>query len=123
FRLLKILPGTSKEKLQCHLRVCSMRDNRGAYEAVLYVWGTGATEHSQLETGPAYPIIECNGEQVPVEATLYTTLHQLRRASSKRAVWVDSLCIDRSNARELSQQLAALFDIYRNAFSVFMWLG
>ncbi|KAK4101963.1 hypothetical protein N658DRAFT_530932 [Parathielavia hyrcaniae] len=38
FRLLEILPGAGEARLQCRMHVCSLYDNRGAYEAISYTW-------------------------------------------------------------------------------------
>ncbi|KAK3303211.1 heterokaryon incompatibility protein-domain-containing protein [Chaetomium strumarium] len=94
-------------RLQCRMQVCSMSDNRGAYEAISYTWMTGREE-----------FIECNGKEVMVGANLYLALRRVRRDRSKRTVWADALCIDQSNALERSQQVAAMGKIFRNAYSV-----
>ncbi|KAK4122815.1 hypothetical protein N657DRAFT_681786 [Parathielavia appendiculata] len=104
FRLLEILPGTDDARLQCRMHVCSMCDNRGAYEALSYTWMTGR----EPWTGGR---------------NLYMALHRLRREASRRVVWADALCIDQSNPQERSQQVAGMGDILRNAHDVLVWLG
>jgi hypothetical protein len=125
FRLLEILPGSEDASIQCLLHVCSMPDNRGAYEAVSYTWKTGWEESGWLRTGlkPKHPLIECNGQEIAVGTNLFTALRRLRREDSARVVWADALCIDQSNAHERSQQVAAMGDIFRNARGVLVWLG
>ncbi|RYP67125.1 hypothetical protein DL769_005830 [Monosporascus sp. CRB-8-3] len=123
FRLLEILPGTGEATLQCRLHVCSMRDNHGAYEALSYTWKTGWEYYGWVKIGPKNPKIECNGVEMAVGANLYMALHRLRREDSTRVVWADAICVNQSDVHERSQQVAAMGDIFRNAYSVLVWLG
>ena len=123
FRLLEILPSTGEAALRCRLHVCSMRDNRGAYEALSYTWKTGWEHCGWVKIGPKNPKIECNGVEMAVGANLYMALHRLRREDSTRVVWADAICISQSDVHERSQQIAVMGDIFRNAYSVLVWLG
>ena len=123
FRLLEILPGTGEAALRCHLHVCSMRENRGAYEALSYTWDTRWEYRQWVNTASNKPIIECNGVEMEVGANLYTALHRLRLEASTRVVWADAVCIDQSNVSERSRQIAVMGDIFRHAHGVLVWLG
>jgi hypothetical protein len=123
FRLLEILPGMGEAILQCRLHVCSMCDNQSAYEALSYTWKTGWEYFGWVNIGPKNPKIECNGVEMAVGTNLYMALHRLRREDSTRVVWADAICINQSDVHERGQQVSAMGDIFRNAYSVVVWLG
>lgn len=45
------------------------------------------------------------------------------RTSSKRRLWVDSICIDQTSASEKTVQIPLMGDIYGQAKNVLVWLG
>ncbi|KAM0426045.1 hypothetical protein ACHAPT_008676 [Fusarium lateritium] len=122
FRLLKILPGAANDTIRCRLHVCSMRDNRNAYEALSYCWNADWVHSIRWASGQ-FPTVECNGVKMAVGVNLHLALRRIRREDSTRVVWADAICIDQSNLVERSQQVAAMGDIFRNAFRVLVWLG
>ncbi|EEU41739.1 uncharacterized protein NECHADRAFT_87764 [Fusarium vanettenii 77-13-4] len=119
FRLLAILPGTDDTPIRCRLHVCSLGDNHDTYEALSYCWRA----ESESDWSVEYPTIECNGVEMPIGVNLHLALRRIRRPGSTRVVWADAICIDQSNLVERSQQVAAMGDIFRNAFRVLVWLG
>ncbi|KAM6511880.1 hypothetical protein FALCPG4_016871 [Fusarium falciforme] len=119
FRLLAILPGTDDAPIRCRLHICSLDDNHDTYEALSYCWRTEA----DCDLGVDYLPIECNGVEMAIGVNLHLALRRIRRPDSTRVVWADAICIDQSNPVERSQQVAAMGDIFRNAFRVLVWLG
>ncbi|RSL55634.1 hypothetical protein CEP53_007038 [Fusarium sp. AF-6] len=119
FRLLAILPGTDDTPVRCRLHICSLNDNHNTYEALSYCWRA----ESDCDWNVEYPKIECNGVEMSIGVNLHLALRRIRRPDSTRVVWADAICIDQSNLVERSQQVAAMGDIFRNAFRVLVWLG
>ncbi|KAJ3459745.1 hypothetical protein MRS44_015818 [Fusarium solani] len=119
FRLLAILPGTDDTPIRCRLHICSLGDNHDTYEALSYCWRAESDCAWRVE----YPTIECNGVEMAIGVNLHLALRRIRRPDSTCVVWADAICIDQSNPVERSQQVAAMGDIFRNAFRVLVWLG
>ncbi|PVH98072.1 heterokaryon incompatibility, partial [Periconia macrospinosa] len=96
--------------MSCHPRTRATR-----YTAVSYTWGDGAPTES----------IFINGQHFSVRSNLWSCLYYMgqdRRAGWTH-LWVDAICIDQGNDQERSAQVRVMDVIYRNAFSVSVWLG
>lgn len=84
-----------------------------SFDAVSYVWGTDKPKHA-IQIGQVRYLIRGN---------CYNILLRLRHPTRRRKLWVDSICINQDDNDEKSHQVAMMFDIYRNANRVFIWLG
>ncbi|KAH9217083.1 heterokaryon incompatibility protein-domain-containing protein [Leptodontidium sp. 2 PMI_412] len=83
------------------------------YEAVSYFWG------SPLDQGQ----IICDGKTITVPVNLYGFLSRMRLKAANRKFWIDSVCINQSNEKEKSSQVAEMRNIYANASRTLVWLG
>lgn len=118
FRLLDI-HGVSKEGLvECTIEIHNrdeILDRDLEYRALSYAWGP---EH------PTYFIL-VNGKSFRVRENLLRFL-QAALSSHPTActrIWIDAICIDQENNAEKMHQVMQMASIYRDARSVFVWLG
>lgn len=115
FRLLDI-EGMSKEGfVDCTIRIHNCDEKDLDYQALSYAWG------------PEQPTgwILLNGKPFRVRKNL---LLFLQAAVSSHPVactriWIDAICIDQGNTPEKTHQVMQMANIYRNAKTVFVWLG
>ena len=112
-RIVRLLPGSKRQHLECQLIPVPLEGSPIAYDAVSYVWG---------EPQQKYSII-CEGKTIPITRALHTTLLHLRKANDHRDLWVDQLCINQQDTVERSKQVQKMADIYKNAEQVVIWLG
>lgn len=110
-RILRILPGVEGQELQCFVH--AEHRSTAKYEALSYVWGDPKLQR----------FIKLNGTRYAIGKNLYECLVHLRRATSERDLWVDTLCINQADADERSQQVVLMGDLYKKAERVVVWLG
>ena len=112
-RLIYILPSESiYHPIRITLTIHS-HDAHPEYEALSYTWGASNEALSVM----------LNGRSWPVTDHAFAALRQLRRKDSKRAIWIDALCINQTDLEERGQQVGMMTDIYRKAVKVIVWLG
>ena len=112
-RLLYLLPGNDRAPLSCSLRTVSLSEPPD-YEAVSYTWGEPIFSAS----------IECSTKgQLPITENLSKALFHLRLAKRLRVLWIDAICINQQDLVERSHQVALLWDTFREAKNVIVWLG
>lgn len=84
----------------------------------------------------APPIYEClsyvwesdeNSSQIFIDNRYVSITQNLKEAlyhvQARHFIWIDAVCIDQSNARERSQQVAKMDRIFESASGVTFWLG
>ncbi|GAB1311793.1 hypothetical protein MFIFM68171_02003 [Madurella fahalii] len=113
FRLLRLLPGTRRDDIECELVDAYLGQKVNNYDALSYVWGEN----------PTMTPIRVNGRTLEVTSNLRCALLNLRLVDSPRVLWVDSICIDQDDGAEKVDQLAIMGDIYRTASQTIVWLG
>ncbi|KAI1374563.1 heterokaryon incompatibility protein-domain-containing protein [Hypoxylon crocopeplum] len=100
------------------LRVISLdymiQDNYPVYNALSYVWGPWSSPKDTMR---------CGHHDLSITKNCRNALRQLRHLYGGIAIWVDSICIDQSNAEEKEQQLPLMKEIYTWAEVVYVWLG
>ncbi|KAI8623938.1 HET-domain-containing protein [Xylariaceae sp. FL1651] len=111
-RIINLLPDIFDKPIKCELEHIVL-DPKAEYEAVSYCWGDASI------TKP----ISLNGQPYQVTESLMSGLNYLRRETSARRLWVDSLCINQSDNVERSCEILKMRDIYKQAKSVLIWLG
>ena len=111
FRVLEVYAGSWNDHISCKLHRTSF-PSPALYEAISYRWG-GATTTIQCGDKKDFQITE----------NLDTLIRRLRHAKHSRVIWVDAICINQTNNDEKSQQVELMFQIYRHAISVIIWLG
>ncbi|KAH8595466.1 heterokaryon incompatibility protein-domain-containing protein, partial [Bisporella sp. PMI_857] len=118
-RILYLHPTKEpKDPLKCSLVSCALSEGQSPaceYEALSYVWGS-PVGHLPLEVGD-------NAETLLITKNCETALWHLRLREQKRALWVDSICIDQGSISEKDHQLKLMGEIYRQASSVRVWVG
>jgi len=81
-RILDVLPGKEEDDIECDIRVAALGDGV-QYEALSYIWGDRVDRK----------IVRVAGHEIEVTDNLYSALRYLRSSTSKRALWIDQLCI------------------------------
>ncbi|GAP87509.1 putative heterokaryon incompatibility protein [Rosellinia necatrix] len=111
-RLLELLPGSSKEKMQCRLSTFPL-SSLPAYQPLSYCWGsqTSLTE------------ILVNGKSFFITRNLAAAFRRLRRPDVSSILWVDSICINQADNLEKSTQIPLIGEIYRRGERTIVWLG
>lgn len=82
-RLLQLQPGSFGDEICLYLAVVNVREQRGRYEALSYVWGS--------PDPPAFVL--CGDKKVKVQVTqnLYQALLHLRYTDRVRILWADAV--------------------------------
>jgi hypothetical protein len=111
-RILDLLPGKEDDRIECEIREVSLSDGI-EYEALSYVWGDKRNGRW----------IRIAGRQFEVTDNLYDALRRLRISNSKRALWVDQLCIIQSDNEEKTHQVNLMRLIYKSCSQCLIWLG
>src|SRR2546421_5214679 len=83
------------------------------YDGLSYTWGG--------DTKPRHIIY--NNSQIDITQNLFEALHQFRKQDRDRSMWVDALCINRSDDEEKFSQIPLMKHIYARATCVMIWLG
>ena len=100
----------------CHIESALIHEPSN-YAALSYSWAMNDGDVSLCRS------IVIDGRLKIVTRNLYEALRRLRRRNAELRIWVDAVCINQSDALELSSQVLQMDEIYRNASSVFAWLG
>ncbi|KAF6824253.1 hypothetical protein CPLU01_10938 [Colletotrichum plurivorum] len=110
---LRAQPPDAGYLIQCDLIHVSL-DSPPRYRTVSHRWGWPGEEPRTIMV---------NGAQFPVSQSIYDLLENLRSSRRSYLLWIDSVCIDQSNAREKSRQVGMMRRIYEEAESTIAWLG
>ena len=101
-----------EDVLQGTLKQISL-DSSEPFDAISYA--CGPPEYSEC--------ILIDDEKVFVTKNCRDALRHLRNQFGVRTVWVDAVCINRSDVYEKSGQIRLMTDIYGKARRVYIWLG
>ncbi|OJD33896.1 het domain protein [Diplodia corticola] len=113
-RLVQIQPSTASGSGIVVDIIEAFPGGRVEYDALSYTWGTAA---------PDKPIVVNNDRRLLVTDNLARAMRRFRHPAETVSLWIDQLCIDQSNDRERSRQVAMMGTIYRSARKVIVWLG
>jgi hypothetical protein len=106
-------PASSRaQRLETKLKEVQL-DDKPQYEALSYAWGDDAPSEN----------LAIDGGVVMINTSLAAALRQFRHPDRPRTLWVDAVCINQSDTREKSRQVAQMADVYRLASRVLIWLG
>ena len=111
-RLVTLRPGTWADEIHCYIEIVSF-DGHPPYDALSYVWGADQGQKA---------ILLDNG-RFDVTKNLWLALRRLRDLSVNRVLWIDAICIDQTNLREKSHQVAFMGEIYSSCRNTIIWLG
>ena len=80
---------------------------------------------SQPGMKAGYSVLRIYGEDFPLAPSLGAALLQLRQTERDRVLWIDALCVSMHAPDERSAltETQRMFDIYRSADEVAVWLG
>ena len=112
-RILTLRPGQGDEPLAGELTTENLAAAQ-PYEAISYMWGTGARRTS---------LVCNNGRYLPLTQSIHDTLSCMRDPSRPRRLWADQICINQDDVAERSQQVTLMNAIYKSAAKVLVWLG
>ncbi|KAI0595467.1 heterokaryon incompatibility protein-domain-containing protein [Biscogniauxia sp. FL1348] len=112
-RILEIVPGPVDDPIiETQLLTADLHSIEDQYEALSYTWGDNNTGR-----------VRVNGCIRAITPALYEALLSLRLPDRRRAVWVDSLCINQEDLDERMQQVLLMAKIYKMAKHVIVYLG
>jgi len=118
-RILELFPGDPEDPIRCNLRHVEL-DKAPPYEAISYRWGDPRKTEEVM----------CGNGEVKVTTNLADCLRRIRRrrrrrchGNAPRILWADAICINQSNKKEQGHQVRLMFEIYRRASGLLVWLG
>ncbi|KAH7304461.1 heterokaryon incompatibility protein-domain-containing protein [Stachybotrys elegans] len=124
-RLLRIEahPGT---EVTCTLSVYSL-SNQPTYNALSYTWASPSSEAMAQEVNAdEFCPITLNGLPTMVTRNLSDFLHCFKSSKQEDKnglLWIDAVCINQSDVGEKTHQVRLMAQIYRQATTVYVWLG
>ena len=121
-RLVSLRCGQFDDPIWLELTQAPLRNSieSPSYEALSYTWGNP----EQICT------VTLNKRPFQVTKNLEAALRHLRykpqtrdTANNYRVLWVDAICINQEDIEERNLQVRQMFDIYKYALRVLLWLG
>ena len=112
-RVLHLSPGYFDENIRADLQIVTLGSGLH-YEALSYTWGGSVEERSIILDGE---------RSFSITDNLWYALRRLRSPSEAQTFWVDALCINQADTEERNKQVSRMFDIYKAAHRVIVWLG
>ncbi|KAK4561744.1 hypothetical protein LTR86_004423 [Recurvomyces mirabilis] len=112
FRLVRILPDGSEDKVKAELASFSL-DAKVSYIALSYRWGAPT---------PLYKI-QLNDQPFDIQPNLHEFLQYIRVDKGTDWYFIDAICINQNDAAERSSQVRLMGEVYSSAHSVTAWLS
>lgn len=111
FRLAKLQPSSSG---YVRVELCTVHLTQPPpFEVLSYIWGQPSNDE---------PIV-CNGSKILVRPNLSAALRTLCRSAEPRLLWIDYICINRSDNQERDLQVQLLASITLAAEHTIVWVG
>jgi hypothetical protein len=111
-RLISLKPAISAEP-HCTLTSISLSEAE-PYSVLSYAW----EDHGQYET------LSCDGLGIAVTPNCKAAIMRLaERSNHPILLWVDAVCINQLDTKEVDAQLAIMCEIYKRAGKTWVWLG
>ncbi|KAK4222864.1 heterokaryon incompatibility protein-domain-containing protein [Podospora fimiseda] len=119
FRILWLSsPRQPDDRIHVNLEICGF-DDHPDYESTSYTWG-GANDDNTLSkpvfVGPYWHVLYQT-------ENCWSMLKFLRSTRTRRAVWVDAICINQQDGMERANQVSKMGSIYRQASGLIVFLG
>jgi len=111
-RLIKLVPGKTKESLRGSLQHFS-KALFPCYKALSYAWGSRDITHS----------LQTPSGTLSLTSSLHSALTGLRLPKKERLVWADAICINHTDNKEKSSQVGRMRSIYQYAQQVIVFMG
>jgi hypothetical protein len=84
------------------------------YQAVSYVWGLPTYTHQLI----------CNvNSSLAITPNVSAILRRFRRWQSPRTLWIDAVCLNQGDSKEIGEQVPLMGNTYRRASKVLVWMG
>lgn len=115
-RLITVFPGRYDEDVFCDINHVDLSDDP-QYELLSCDPAT-----AKGEIGLSGRIF-CHGKTIAVTKSCEMAFKRLRRASGKRILWMDAVCIDHSNLSERNSQVGLRKKIISSAVQTVVYLG
>jgi hypothetical protein len=109
-------PFYKDDGLTWSLRAVSLDDPNLVFDALSYTWGIQDS---------TFPMV-CNGKTLQVHHNLFSALPYLATrhgTAGDRPIWIDAVCINQTDQPEKSIHIRRMNNIYRQAETVWVWLG
>jgi hypothetical protein len=108
-------------KIDCLLEISTLaKASAGGrpYNALSYFWGSEAFSKT----------ISCNGIRLNITPSLFDTLREIYlyqegNPEQRRPIWIDAICLNQQDQRELEVQVPIMCEIYSRACIVLVYLG
>ncbi|KAH7081458.1 heterokaryon incompatibility protein-domain-containing protein, partial [Paraphoma chrysanthemicola] len=135
FRLLRLLPTSHVDAIECELTVeaspsvpqdptqAETQDDerKVSYNALSYEWGSEDAPQHWIRINKGHFKIRHNLWEFLRMAV--AKLHVLSEVEFAEPLWIDAICINQKALLERAHQVKQMGDIYRCARAVFVWLG
>ncbi|AEO64297.1 uncharacterized protein THITE_2110300 [Thermothielavioides terrestris NRRL 8126] len=112
-RVLHLLPGTGRMRLEAEIESVDIASAESYFEALSYCWG------SDLKP----KVIYIDGAPLPITRALASLLQRLRLPTERRRLWTDAICINQDDKDEKGRQIALMARIYTVAATVNVDIG
>lgn len=116
FRLLELHPGEANERVQCTLRIVTLKTWRWRlprYETISYCWGDPRIRET----------VTVNNKDARVPVSCADALRRMRHELRLKIVWIDAVCIGQDNVDERGHQVGIMRDIYANGRVNLVYFG
>lgn len=120
-RVLRILPGTDTDTLQCLLEHISL-DDPADFEALSYAWHDPTLFPEDQKNRKHVLMLNGKCLEIGNNLALFIKSGRSKQAHTRR-IWIDAVCINQKNVYERNEQVLRMREIYQKAKQVVIWLG
>lgn len=121
------IPGTLLVGSLRRVRLSNSLSNKDVYEPLSYTWEDDCTVQPCKDTtmDDQQPLLYLSDSDCLLKLTsnCAKALCSIRKPTTKRTIWVDSICINQDDNTERSRQVDLMKEIYARAFAVLVYLG
>ncbi|KAI0142732.1 heterokaryon incompatibility protein-domain-containing protein [Xylariaceae sp. FL1272] len=115
-RILELAPEDYDDGIHCELLTKDLA-SKPKYKAISYTWADENGDSTKCRT------IFVSGEPFSVTRNCERVLKRMRRRTTRRALWIDAVCIDQDNVDERGHQVRLMTQIYSLATNVIIYIG
>lgn len=125
-RVLDLKKGTHEMPLEGSLRKVRLSDHP-VFEPLSYTWG----DYDTVQPSDAKAEYEVHAalflwgtkNYLDLTSNCAKALYRVRKPTTDRTIWVDSICVNQDDTDERSHQVDMMKEIYARAFTVLVYLG
>ena len=115
-RLLRLLPGSFDQDIQCDISVHDLSLALD-YEAVSYTWADETGNDDLCKT------LSVSGHPLSISRNCENALRRVRELHDARVIWIDAVCINQGDIHEKGHQVRLMSLIYSRARCVLVYIG